>query len=388
MGQEIALLRNTGHTVIEYRRSNHEFDSLDLVSKARFPATAIWSLKTFRELVQVISHNKPDITHFHNTFAMVSPSAYRACKSLGVPVVQTLHNYRLLCARADLFHDNTVCERCVGKFVPWPAILHRCYRDSFPLSAGVSSIMVFNRMIGTWEKYVDAFVALTNFGKKKFVQGGVPAKKIVVKPNFVYPDPGKKDGEGEFALFAGRFSPGKGIKTMLSAWRSLPDVPLKLVGTGPESESISAFVKEWSLKGVQIIGNLPRNGLLGLMKHARMLVFPSEWYEGFPMVIAEAFASGLPVVCSRIGAPAEVVQNTHTGLNFEPGNPPPTDLAEKVRWAWSHAKEMQEMGEEARHHYEKLYSADRNHALLMDIYRMVLDGAIRSQDVADPPTVS
>ena len=182
--------------------------------------------------------------------------------------------------------------------------------------------MVFNRMIGTWEKYVDAFVALTNFGKKKFVQGGVPAKKIVVKPNFVYPDPGKKDGEGEFALFAGRFSPGKGIKTMLSAWRSLPDVPLKLVGTGPESESISAFVKEWSLKGVQIIGNLPRNGLLGLMKHARMLVFPSEWYEGFPMVIAEAFASGLPVVCSRIGAPAEVVQNTHTGLNFEPGNPP------------------------------------------------------------------
>lgn len=215
---------------------------------------------------------------------------------------------------------------------------------------------------------MDLYIALTEFARRKFVEGGFPAERVVVKPNFVHPDPGPGDRGGGFALFVGRLAPEKGVRTLLAAWRHLPGIPLKVVGDGPLAGEMRAVVAREGLRGVDLLGRLPREVIFGLMRRARVLVFPSEWYEGFPLTLAEAFACGLPVMASRLGAVDEIVKDGRTGLLFEPGDP--EDLAARVDWAWSHPGAMAAMGQEARRVYELEYTAERNHERLMEIYAL------------------
>ena len=363
---ETQMLLSHGHDVVQYRRTNEELNGPGRLNTISTAINAVWSSTSHRELSSLLKLEKPDVAHFHNTFPLISPSAYYACADAGVPVVQTLHNYRLLCPAATFFRDGIVCESCLGRRMPWPSIVHSCYRKGRATSAVVSSMLSVHNALQTWKKKVDVFVALSDFARTKFIEGGLPAERIVIKPNFVL-DPGMKTSLGEFALYVGRLSEEKGIRVLLSAWeKSQVSVPLQIAGTGPLHEEVASEIKRSELKQVNFGGLLPPRQALDLMHSARFLIFPSLWFEGFPVTIAEAFACGVPVIASRLGAMAEIVRDGRTGLHFAPGDA--QDLAAKVGWAWEHPADMLEMGRAARQEYEAKYTPEKNYKSLLAIY--------------------
>jgi glycosyltransferase involved in cell wall biosynthesis len=364
--QEKQLLEGAGHEVITYCRSNDEIDKFSAPERLTLIGRTIWATDTERELSLLLAKKNPDIVHVHNTFFMMSPSIYRACKAHGVPVVQTLHNFRLMCPGVTFYRQGKVCEECVEHGL-WRSVYHGCYRDSRIATASVALMLGIHRFIGTWEKSVTSYIALTEFGRKKFIAGGLPAEKIVVKPNFVHPDPGKRAKRGEHGLFVGRLSREKGVSVLLQAWAQLPrNYVLQVVGDGPEREGLEAEVRQRGLCNVQFRGRLCRNETIAAIKSARFLIVPSGWYETFGLCIAEAFACCTPVICSRLGAMEELVSNGHTGLHFNAGDS--DDLAEQVAWAWSHPTEMDVMGREGRSEYEVKYTPEHNYSRLIEIY--------------------
>jgi glycosyltransferase involved in cell wall biosynthesis len=227
-------------------------------------------------------------------------------------------------------------------------------------------MLAFHRMRKTWQDRVAAYISLTNFSRSKFIEGGIPAAKIFVKPNFVYPDPGTGDSTGNFALFVGRLSPEKGVRTLLRTWLRTPDIPLQIIGGGTLNDEIRTQIMEAGLQRVELRGPLPHDQVLAIMKKACFLLFPSECYENFSLSVLEAFACNLPVIASRLGTMAEIIEDRRTGLLFTPGDS--EDLAAKVEWGWTHREEMADMGAEARLEYERKFTANRNYQMLMGIY--------------------
>lgn len=377
--QEKRLLEQAGEKVITYCRSNHEIEGLTALERLTVAKHSIWAVDIEREFSQLLAREHPDIVHVHNTFFMLSPSIYGACKAQGIPVVQTLHNFRLVCPAVTLFRDGNVCEECVDHGL-WRGVYHGCYRDSRPATAAVALMLALHRRWGTWDKLVTCYIALTDSGRNKFIAGGLPAEKIVVKPNFVSPDPGERELAGEYALFVGRLSREKGLSTLLQAWRRLPQhYRLDIAGDGPERERLESQARENGLSNVQFRGRLSHEDTITAIKGARCLIVPSRWYETFGMSIAEAFACGTPVICSRLGAMQELVADGHTGLHFSSGDP--NDLAAKVEQAWSHPNEMIAMGRRARAEYKAKYTAERNYPMLMDIYKRALKNYGRTQTI-------
>jgi glycosyltransferase involved in cell wall biosynthesis len=303
--------------------------------------------------------------HVHNTFPLISPAAYYAASAENVPVVQTLHNYRFFCPAATLYRDGSVCESCLRKTVTWPAVLHSCYRGSKPATAASTALIAIHRTAGTWKTKVAAYIALTEFARRKYIEGGLPANKIHVKPNFLDHDPGMVSGEGNFALFAGRLTEDKGILTLIKAWNHFGiSMPLEIAGEGP----LAAQVSEASQQNPKIRwhGWMTRDRLLEKLRTAAVLIVPSEWYEPFGLTIVEAFASGVPVVASRLGSMASMVEHRRTGLLFRPGDA--ADLADQVGWCLGHESEIQEMRHRARLEFEQKYTSEPNYQRLMAIY--------------------
>lgn len=366
---EKILLEHMGHNVTTFIEDNARLTEISL---AKSVIETIWSRESQIKLNQLIKEFRPDVVHFHNTFLRISPAAYYTVKEIGLPVVQTLHNYRLICPGSLLMRDGQVCEKCLKKVIPWPGVVYGCWRGSKLQTSVVVAMITFHRLLETWKRKVDVYIALTEFARQKFIEGGLPEEKIMVKPNFVHPDPGLGQHTGNYALFVGRLSEEKGLKTLLFAWEKIKDIPLKIVGDGPLRMEIEKKIEKTGLK-VELLGRCSRNEVLQLMKEAKVFVFPSECYEGFPMTIAEAFATGLSVIASRLGVMAEIVEDGRTGLLFEPGNP--EDLAEKVAWAWAHPERMDQMGRESRKEYEAKYTAERNYKMLMEIYRIAIERA-------------
>jgi glycosyltransferase involved in cell wall biosynthesis len=364
---EAELLRSHGHDVIEYVRNNDEIRNYRLANKIGLAFRTVWAQDTVRDLRALLKREKPEIVHLHNTFPLVSPAVYYACDDAEIPVVQTLHNYRLLCPSATLFRKGHVCEECLDHTL-LRSIRHGCYRGSRTGTAVVAGMLWFHRFRRTWIERVDRFVALTQFSRQKFAANGIPEKKISVRPNSLARDPGPKTGTGEYALFVGRVSPEKGLATLLSAWQRLPrQVVLKIVGDGPQRQELHARALNSGLDNVSFEGLRSRAETLAAMKGARFLIFPSQWYECFPATLLEAFACGLPVIASNIGAVAEIVNNGVTGLHVVAGDA--CDLAEKIHWAWTHPREIECMGRNARLQYEAKYSPEQNYERLMEIYR-------------------
>jgi glycosyltransferase involved in cell wall biosynthesis len=364
---ETTLLESYGHHVLRYEVHNDQVKRVDRLTLAK---DTVWNTSAYRELGALIRRERPDVVHFHNTLPLVSPAGYYAARAEGVPVIQTLHNYRLLCPVALFFRDGRVCEDCMGKAVPWPGVVHKCYRGSRAASGVIATMLTVHRALGTWTEMVDVYVALTEFAKSKFIEGGLPARKIVVKPNFVYPDPGRGQGGGGYALFVGRLSPEKGVGTLLAAWERLGRrIPLKVVGDGPlRKQAAEAGIRH---SCVEYLGYRPAEEVHALLKEASVLVFPSEWYEGFSRVAAEAFATATPIIASDIGSAAELVEHGHTGLRFRPGDP--EDLAAQAGWFVSHPEEHARMRREVRAEYEAKYTAERNYRALMEIYEAALE---------------
>jgi glycosyltransferase involved in cell wall biosynthesis len=367
---EQRLLKENGHQVQLLGADNREISGPVEILKSA--ALAAYSPRSRRRVTDEIARFNPDIVHVHNFFPLLSPSIYFACKTAGIPVIQTVHNYRLLCPNAFFFRDGKICEECLGRSVTWPGILHGCYRNSRPATLAVSAMLATHHLLGTWANYVDAYIVLTAFARDKFIEGGFVPEKLVVKPNFVHPDPGRAEVDRKYAIFVGRLSTEKGICTLLKAWTRLGNrVPLRIVGDGPLRKQIEAEASRLGLTCVSFLGQLSRDKVITAIQRARCLVFPSEWYEGFPLTIVEAFACGTPVICSRMGAMQEIVTNGVTGVHYNSGSA--IDLAEKVEWAWTHTTETAVMGRNARQDYESKYTAERNYSILLEIYRSVID---------------
>ncbi len=366
---ETELLRRYGHEVVEYTERNERINSMNIGTVA---LKMIWSLSSKKKIIEILDRTKPDVAHFHNTFLLISPSAYYACKDRNVPVIQSLHNPRLLCPAANLYRDGKVCEDCVGKTLPWPGVVHGCYRHSRSQTALVATMLTLHRMLGTWDRVIDTFIVFTEFYRKKFIEGGLPPEKIALKPHFVDPDPGCRNGrKGEYALYIGRLDREKGINTLLKAWRHNTNVPLKIRGDGNLLGEVAEYINRNNLKSVEIVRRLKRAELNELIKNARFLVWPSEgYYETFGLVAIESFACGVPVIASRAGALAENVRDGYTGLHFTPGDT--DDLSAKVNWAWNHPEEMALMGRAARREYETNYSSEKNYRILLGIYEKAI----------------
>ena len=361
--QEVSTLRQAGAEVDLLEVSNDHITGP--LQRAATAFNVVYSYRS-RDLVAArIAGFRPDVVHVHNFFPVLTPSIYDA--DTRIPFVQTLHNYRLLCANALLSRDNRPCEDCVDKRIPWPAVQHACYRGSHAGSAAIALMLSVHRFRNTWNTRVSRFIALTEFARALFVNHlGIAPARIVVKQNAA-PDPGVGDGRGGYALFVGRLSPEKGTATLLAAAERDLGMPLKVAGTGP----LSASVERAAANGVlEYLGSQTQSEVSRLMQNARVLLLPSLWYEGLPMVIPEAFATGLPVVASDIGALSSLIAHGRNGLLVPPGDP--EALAQAVQTLGAVPGVEASLRTEARLTYERQYRPEVNVQRLLDIYREVL----------------
>jgi glycosyltransferase involved in cell wall biosynthesis len=360
---EISLLRANGHDVALYQRHNDELES---TSRPAAAVSAIWARRSADDISRLCESFGPDLIHVHNTVPLISPSLYWAAARWNVPVVQTLHNFRLLCPQAMLLRNGKVCEDCVGK-VPWRAISHKCYRDSTLQSAVLTGMLATHRVLGTYSGKVTRYIALNTFCRDKFIKGGLPAELIRIKPNFVASDkiPTWENRHG--GLFVGRLSFEKGLDVLINAVAKLGTESIRIIGQGPlENEVKQAF-------GGNYLGLKAPGQVLDLLHRAQFLVVPSTCYETFGLVAIEAFACGTPVIASRHGGLGELVDDGVTGLLVNPGDA--GDLAEKIAWAQSHPAEMLRMGQAARAQYEIKYTSSHNYKMLINIYEDAIAAA-------------
>lgn len=367
--QEVGLLRDHDHAVRVIVRDNRDIRAASPGARARLFAGTIWSRPSYLAVRDAIREFRPDVLHVHNFLPLLSPSVYHAAWAEDVPVVQTLHNYRLICPVATLYRDGRTCGDCVGRS-PWPGVVHACYRGSRAASLAVASMLAIHRRLGTWQR-VEAYVAVSDFVRRTLVGGGLPAERVEVKPNFVAGDSPVRDGPGDYALYVGRLAREKGLHTLVEAW-SGPDgrppmrLPLTIVGAGPLEGELRRLVGT-SGAPVEMIGARPRGDVMKLLANARFLVCPSEWHEPLPFVALEALAVGVPVVASRLGGFADLIRDEETGLHFAPGDA--VDLWRAARRLADDLASNARMGRAAREEYLARYTPAQGHRQLLDIYR-------------------
>lgn len=358
---EDRLLQSRGHAVERFERSNDEIDESS--APLSLALDTVWSRSSARALSAQLEAFRPDIVHVHNTFPLLSPSIYWTAAAHRVPVVQTLHNFRLACPQAMLLRQGRVCEECLGR-LPIPALVHACYQGSRTRTAVVVSMLGVHRALGTWRRQVMRFIALNAFCRDKFIAAGLPAERIVIKPNFVEVADRVIDGPRNGFLYVGRLSEEKGVDLIAEAIGRVPEAHIRVAGRGPREAWLEGVQR------VQGLGALDAAAVAREMSQALALVMPSLWYENFPRTLVEAFACGLPVIASRLGALADLVEHGRTGLLFEPGSA--ASLAEALRFALGHPQAMREMGRNARRVHASLYSPEVNYRQLIDIYQDAL----------------
>lgn len=371
---EAAMLREHGVEVIE-----PEFDNESLGWRDAF--ASCWSQASYDRVLELCRWHRPDVAHVHNFWAKLSPSAHAACHDAGVATVQTLHNFRLLCGSADFLHAGKPCEECLGK-LPWRGVARRCYRGSLAPSVAVVRMIASNRARGTWEHDVDAFIALNETARAKFLLGGLPPERVFVKPNFVEDsgDPPLSPSLSGDIVYAGRLVKEKGVAALLSAWNGAKlgrRGRLLIAGEGPGRAEFERLAGP----GVIFLGQLNQADVMSLMATARAFVLPSL-AEQFPRTLAEAFAQGRPaVVCNR--APLnQIVRHGHTGLTCHPADP--ASMAGALEMLLMNGDLADRLGRNARAEYLARYTPERNFGMLMDIYRYATSSASVLETYATP----
>ena len=373
--RECAMLREAGLTVDLLEAGND--DIFGPVQKIKTAMLVSYSLSARGLVAGRIREFRPDLVHVHNFFPQLSPSVYDACRSHRIPVVQTLHNYRLVCANALLFREGKACTECLGRDFLWPAVRHGCYRESRMGSAAVAAMIGIHRIRRTWTDRVDRYIALTDFARDLFAgQAGIPAERISVKPNSA-PDPGMGNGSGGYALYVGRFSVEKGIDTVLDAVNlgAGLGIPLKVAGGGPLQAGVEAAHSAGKL---EFVGFQDSGGVRDLMRNARVLLVPSHCFEGLPLVVPEAFGAGLPIIASRLGSLETLIEDGGNGLLVQPGDP--AALIQAVSRLAADRTLEAGLRIKARQTYEKFYRPDANLRRLLDIYAQTCRQAALSAD--------
>lgn len=360
---ERELLKKKGHNVQCYVVNNNNIKSF----LGKFIATlnVPFSFKAYKQALNYLSKNRPDLVHVHNYFPLLSPSFFYSCKKLKIPIVHTLHNYRAVCPSTLLMSHGEINETSI-KQASWWTVKARIYRGSVIGSFALACMVELHKKIGTWTYTVNRFIALTEFSKSKYIDAGWPGNKILVKPNFIEdPKFRSSDKKGGYAIFVGRLSEEKGIRTLIKAWDKI-DFPLKIVGDGPLKQAI----KSGNNPAISLLGLKSRNDVLSLLHNANFVIFPSTCLETFGMVLIEAFACGTPVIGSNLGSTKDIVKDGVTGYQFQAGDS--QDLAKKVHCLINDQKLTRQMGKQARKEYEQNYTPDENYAILMDIYEQAV----------------
>jgi len=360
---ETNLLREHGHQVDVLVRDNRE-----ILRSSRWVTAvgAIWSASSARMVTAALRKQHYDVMHVQNFFPLFSPSILYAARRLGVPVVLSLHNYRLLCVNGLLYRGEEVCTRCVRKPIPWPAIWYGCYRGSRAGSAAVVGMQLVHRALGTWHNQVDVFVTFSQFARTLLVQSGMPAERLVVRPHFVAPDPGEGPDVRHHVLYVGRLTVGKGIRDLLTAWERIDSPwPLHVIGDGPLAPEVKQWASEHS--NIKYLGRLSRHEVYAQMRQAWLLVLPSRYFETFGRVVVEAFATGTPVVVPAHGALAELITPGQTGMLVEAGNH--HSLTTVLQTLLAQPAHLRIMGRKARRVYEQRFTAEQGYLHLMEIYQ-------------------
>lgn len=373
VANERRMLEVHGIEVSTFERCNDDIDESSWTAKGALAVNSIWSRRSRMEMHARLRNARPDIVHVHNTFAMISPSIYGVCRAEGVPVVQTLHNFRFFCPGGTFLRAGKPCEDCVDRSL-LQSIRHRCYRNSLGATATLASMLALHRAMGTYSRDIDRYILLTRFNRTKAVKGGIPGDKLVVKPNFLPDPPPAGRGDGRYVVFVGRLTEGKGTETLVAAWRRLPSVKLKIVGDGTLRADLEAIARREGLN-IEFVGMQPRAGVLDAVGKAEVLILPSEWYEGFPMVIAESYACGTPVLAANIGSMDELVEEGVTGRKFTAGDP--ESLADGVRRMLAEREQLHEMRANARAFFDAHLTEEQNYHQLRGIYTDVLAAARR-----------
>lgn len=378
VADEAWLLEHNGCEVIRYHRHNDEVAKLGRMQTA---AATLWSRRSYRELRGLIRREKPDVMHCHNLFPLISPAAWRAARDAGVPVVQTLHNFRWLCAGGAFLRNGKPCEDCLGK-LPLPALRHRCYRGSTLGTAVVAGMQLLHRGRGSLG-WVDRFIALSQFSREKFIGGGLPAERIAVKANFLPTEVEPGDGRKGNALFVGRLSEEKGLEVLLAAWRKLTaPIPLTIVGDGPLAPQVQAAAN--SDPRITWLGRLPPPEVYAQIRQAGFLVLPSTCYENFPKTIVEAYAHGTPVIASGHGSLSELVASGINGFTFRAGDA--ADLATTIAQFPESDAERIRLRRQARETYMKHFTAEENWRQLRNIYQSISPSLLHPHPASDKGT--
>lgn len=375
---ERRLLEEAGISVHQLLFDNASIpDPHGLAGNLGLAASAIWSRSAERDVRRAFRTQRPDVVHVHNTFVAASPSVYRAVPRRSV--VQTLHNYRLVCPVATAFRDGRPCTDCVGRSVALPAVVHACVGHSRARSAVAAATTSVHRAIGTFDGGIGAYIALTGFQRALMIEGGLPADRIRVIPNFHEPDPGAAGpgaadpggtdparGDGAAAvLYVGRLATEKGVEVLMAAAARQPGL-VRIAGDGP----LAARVRRAADAGdVVYLGRISAPAVRTELRRARALVVPSLWFEGFPLVVLEAYAAGTPVIASRLGSLGEIVEDGMTGLLVPPNDP--VELGTRIRWATDHPAELAALGAGARHAYLDRYRGSSHLAALLETYEAV-----------------
>lgn len=369
---QLTLLREHGHNVMLYERDNAEIANYRLWQKAIFFPQTIFSWKTWQEVSRVVRNERPDVAHVHNVFPLISPAVYWVLKKSGVPIVQTVYNFRFACPNALFYTRGQICERCkYGNTVH--AIIWRCYRQSYLLSALYALAIGLHRRWGTFEM-IDRFVAPSEFTAQKIVESGLTTQdKVSVLEYFLpHPLPDQKltvDSE-QYILYLGRLSSEKGVEILLQAARGLPHLKVRIAGDGPLTVPLQAMARSWGLRHLEFLGRVVGNEKWRLLRRALTTVVPSLCYENSPFSALESLAVATPVVASNLGSLPYVVEDGKSGLLFHPGDG--EDLREKLAWLAAHPEEALAMGRYGRQVVETKYCAGAHYKRLIEIYSEVV----------------
>lgn len=370
---ERELLRANGHEISEFTRHSDEIRDGTVLGMIKGAIATPGNPFVANALKRVIETFQPDVMHVHNVFPLVSPLVFHAADSR-VARVLTLHNYRLFCAAGIPMREGKVCTHCLDMRSSWPAIRHGCYRNSRMATLPLAFSVGLHRQLNTWRKHVDAFVALTDFQRGLMVDAGLPAELVHVKPNFYPGDPAVVPwlDRSPSVVFVGRLTPEKGVIALVHAWlqwgAGAPE--LRIVGDGYLRCALEQLAASSPDVPIRFLGQLPSAEAQAEIARARLLVLPSECFEGFPMVVREAFAFGTPAAVSDLGPLPSIVQHGTSGMVFEPSNS--ESLLNVVRHSWEVPGLLERLGNGARAEFEGKYTEGANYSTLMDIYERAM----------------